>query len=167
MIFWEISSEYSIYANREFFFHMLDSKFFLNKNWAYTLFLLNLNLPCYTCNLKRVLKKSIICLSIAVISLLTVNNALFIHSHRLPDGSIVTHAHPFKKSSDTDPFKSHRHNQGEYMLIQLLKILLVFVGFLLVVFLIPFSHSHISCERIIYGIFIVSHTESRAPPCNL
>jgi len=32
------------------------------------------------------------------------------HSHMLPDGKVVTHSHPFHKSGENVPEKSHSHS---------------------------------------------------------
>ena len=44
-----------------------------------------------------------------------INRALFLHEHRTADGIIFIHAHPYNKSSDTAPFKSHHHSRAEYV----------------------------------------------------
>jgi len=47
-------------------------------------------------------------------SLLILNTAVFIHSHRLADGTIITHAHPFQKSKESNqPYKTHHHNNTD------------------------------------------------------
>ncbi|MFW5706213.1 MAG: hypothetical protein ACOCX8_04335 [Bacteroidota bacterium] len=49
------------------------------------------------------------------ILMITLNQAMFMHTHRLPDGSVVTHAHPFKRSADQGtPHESHSHTQVEF-----------------------------------------------------
>ena len=45
------------------------------------------------------------------------SKALYQHTHKLADGSVVTHAHPFNKSSDNSPFKSHNHRSFEYFIL--------------------------------------------------
>lgn len=53
----------------------------------------------------------------------TITNALYLHSHRLPDGSVITHAHPFNKTQDKSPYKHHRHTQVELFLLNHLQLL--------------------------------------------
>lgn len=53
----------------------------------------------------------------------TITNALYLHSHRLPDGSVITHAHPFNKTQDKSPYKHHRHTQVELFLLSHLHLL--------------------------------------------
>ncbi|CCH56079.1 hypothetical protein BN8_05389 [Fibrisoma limi BUZ 3] len=45
------------------------------------------------------------------IAILT-NGVVFRHAHRLADGTIITHAHPFKPSPSSQ-FPSHSHTQQE------------------------------------------------------
>lgn len=52
-----------------------------------------------------------------------VNIACYSHTHRLADGSIVTHAHPYSKSTDNQPFKSHHHTKAEFIIINALSLL--------------------------------------------
>ena len=41
-----------------------------------------------------------------------VNGVVFRHAHRLADGSIICHAHPYKSSPGTQ-FPSHAHSRDE------------------------------------------------------
>jgi len=59
----------------------------------------------------------------AVIFLSYVNKAVFTHSHVLPDGRIIVHAHPYlkhqdeKKGGEREPVNSHHHTPGQYCLL--------------------------------------------------
>lgn len=55
---------------------------------------------------------SYLCLSILLLQI--VNKSIYIHSHRLANGMLVMHAHPFNKQKDNAPFKSHKHTNLEY-----------------------------------------------------
>lgn len=66
-------------------------------------------------------------LGICIIGMLVINNIIFLHSHKLPNGYIIIHAHPFNKSKDTAPFKMHHHSHSEFFLIHNIHILF-FVG---------------------------------------
>ena len=46
------------------------------------------------------------------------SKALYQHAHKLADGSVVTHAHPFNKSNDNSPFKKHQHASFEYYILE-------------------------------------------------
>ncbi len=67
---------------------------------------------------KSITVKATSYLLIGLIALLIANKAIYIHTHKLPNGTIVVHAHPFNKSCDTEPFKSHKHTKGELYFFQ-------------------------------------------------
>ena len=50
---------------------------------------------------------------IVIVGIHSLNSLIYTHSHKLDDGTVITHAHPFSKSSDTDPYKSHEHSSEE------------------------------------------------------
>ena len=54
---------------------------------------------------------------------LLLNQALYTHTHVLPNGSIVSHAHPFNKSQESQGGSSHQHSTLEFFLLQNLQIL--------------------------------------------
>jgi len=62
---------------------------------------------------KEIINRSFAWLLIISMGMLVVNKALFFHEHRLADGTIVTHAHPYDKSSDPEPYKAHHHSKTE------------------------------------------------------
>jgi hypothetical protein len=45
------------------------------------------------------------------------NRALYFHSHKEADGTIVCHAHPYNKSSDSAPLKKHHHSKFQFALL--------------------------------------------------
>ncbi len=47
------------------------------------------------------------------------NAAFFLHTHRIADGKIIVHAHPFNKNSEKKlPDTQHQHNKIELQVIQ-------------------------------------------------
>lgn len=62
---------------------------------------------------QNIIIKSVVCLLIVLMTLLVVNNALFTHMHRFTDGTVIIHAHPYNKTADKKPFKTHHHTQKE------------------------------------------------------
>ncbi len=42
------------------------------------------------------------------------NRGVYLHTHVLKNGLVVSHAHPFSKSSDSAPVKQHHHSNFEY-----------------------------------------------------
>ncbi len=45
-----------------------------------------------------------------VFSATLVNKALFQHSHLMPDGTVVVHAHPFERGDDSQTPENHHHD---------------------------------------------------------
>jgi len=67
----------------------------------------------------RITIKYTACLAIGIMGLLIANKALFIHTHKLEDGRIVVHAHPYNKSGDSEsPYKNHSHTKLELLFYQ-------------------------------------------------
>ena len=76
-------------------------------------------------------KRLIVILIIAVMGALTINNIAYIHVHVLPDGTMVTHAHPFNKKTETEQGTSHTHSQLGFLFFQHLQVLfLILAGIL-------------------------------------
>jgi len=104
---------------------------------------------------------------IAVFSII-VNNSIFIHTHILPDGRIVEHAHPYNSSDkNSDSKQNHHHTKQEFLLLDSIYHLLKRTHFIFVVILFFFS---IVCEHLIlkfktsYSASIKKIKLSRAPP---
>jgi hypothetical protein len=51
--------------------------------------------------------------------MMTLNNIVFRHAHRLADGRIITHAHPFKPVGDS-PVQPHSHTATELFWLDML-----------------------------------------------
>ena len=64
-----------------------------------------------------------ICLGILFLNI--TNNSVYLHSHKLPNGEIVIHAHPFDQHQDKNPIKTHKHSNIEFLIHQNLNIFLV------------------------------------------
>ncbi|MFO7924818.1 MAG: hypothetical protein R6U58_14125 [Bacteroidales bacterium] len=67
--------------------------------------------------MKRLLSFVLILFTLALFS----NNAVNWHYHRLSNGVIVEHAHPYNKaaSSPGAPFENHHHSDVEYLILNL------------------------------------------------
>jgi hypothetical protein len=47
-----------------------------------------------------------------------LNQAMFVHTHHLPDGTTVVHAHPFDTEKENDDrANQHQHTKIEYVLL--------------------------------------------------
>jgi hypothetical protein len=75
---------------------------------------------------------------IVVVGLHSFNSFFNTHSHKLADGTIITHAHPYDHSSDSSPFKTHQHTATELVflanLIHFLPAMVFFVVGLIIVY---------------------------------
>ena len=74
------------------------------------------------------LKRTLSILLIVIMAALMINRILYTHIHVLPDGSVVTHAHPFSKSTEGNSRSSHQHSNTELFLLDQLDILMLFVS---------------------------------------
>ena len=114
--------------------------------------------------LKNILFKISFAILFSIIALLITNNALFLHSHYLIDGTVITHAHPFKKSADSGPYRSHNHTNAELILLENLQLLFYIVS-------IPFIASSFlkdsfvdSSKRWLLPESLIIPHQGRAPP---
>ncbi|MBN1199096.1 MAG: hypothetical protein JXA23_07075 [Bacteroidales bacterium] len=73
--------------------------------------------------MKRITTRSVVFLVILSLMGLLVTNALYLHTHKLPDGTMVIHAHPFNKTQDPSPVKQHQHSSVEFITLSHLQIL--------------------------------------------
>lgn len=69
-------------------------------------------------------------LGLSIIGLLIINKVAFVHSHKLPDGTLITHCHPFNKN-DTSPFKHHHHSNATLFLLYNLQLFSFAAGLIL------------------------------------
>ena len=101
---------------------------------------------------------------IGVIGMLVVNKIVFSHVHKLSDGTIIEHAHPFNKSADSKPFKSHHHSRAELLLFENLNILFLVLLLVLPLFLFIKRVQKSLDSEIEYIPTCISSKNSRAPP---
>ncbi|MDF1575570.1 MAG: hypothetical protein P1P86_10320 [Bacteroidales bacterium] len=64
-------------------------------------------------------------LMVLIMSFVIVNRALYIHIHLMPNGSLVSHAHPFSKTADDHKAKDHQHSSLELFLLDQLDIITI------------------------------------------
>ncbi len=101
-----------------------------------------------------------------VMLLLIVNSAVFLHVHKLENGIVVVHAHPFDKSADSAPIKKHHHKNFQYLFLQQLN-LLFFVALAIIVLLSSAVKAYEYNETRVchYLSGFISPKLGRAPPC--
>ena len=101
---------------------------------------------------------------IFAVGFLLLNKAVYSHTHKLEDGTTIQHAHPFKKSTDNQPFKSHTHNESDLLIIQQLNNFFFTIAFLFAL-IISFSKNVLafsSEEKISPALIQVK--QGRSPP---
>jgi hypothetical protein len=62
---------------------------------------------------RNIVVSSVVFLLVGLMSMLVVNKVLFTHLHRYADGTVILHAHPYNKTTDKKPFKTHPHTRKE------------------------------------------------------
>ncbi len=63
-----------------------------------------------------------------VMTILVFNNTVYTHVHVMPDGSLVTHAHPFQKGEDSGQGTGHQHSSSIYFLLDHFQILFFLIA---------------------------------------
>ena len=72
-------------------------------------------------NFARKIKIYLIAILLPAIAWIIINSFINGHYHRLPNGEIIYHAHPYDKHQDENlPIKSHHHTKIEYILLCLI-----------------------------------------------
>lgn len=71
--------------------------------------------------------KAIAYLMIGMMGMLVVNKAMFMHVHKLADEIVITHSHPYDKTNDSKPYKSHHHTKTEFLFLNSFEILFLVV----------------------------------------
>ena len=109
-------------------------------------------------------KKLITLFMIGLIGMLIVNKIVFTHIHKLNDGTIVEHAHPYNKSDDSAPFKTHHHSNAEFLFFQNLNILFL-IAFITLCMTFSVKRKRNSFHLILeYTLSYIHLQKERAPP---
>jgi len=101
---------------------------------------------------------------IGIMVMLIANKSIFMHSHKLVDGTVIFHSHPYDRSNDSNPDKTHQHTKTEFLFFQNIEIL--FSLFFLTGVFIPFAQKtyfyfHITSS---YDSACIIIHKGRAPP---
>ncbi len=103
-------------------------------------------------------------LIIGMMGALIVNKSIYLHTHKLADGTVVLHAHPYNKSGDSKPFKSHHHSDTQLLFFQSIKILF-FTAFTALFFFVTLQKAVYSLYTTpSYTLAFYSPNKGRAPP---
>jgi len=106
-------------------------------------------------------------LLIAVLTTLMLNRLVYIHVHILPDGTGISHAHPFSKSHADNPDNSHQHSSLEfYLLDQLDTLILVLLAACILKPFATISRLQKSINELLLTAHVFMH-QGRAPPASM
>jgi len=99
-----------------------------------------------------------------IMVMLAINRGVFMHTHKIGDNKYISHSHPYNKSNDPEPYKSHHHTKEEFLFFQNIEILFPF--FFLVATLAPFSSKRYFYFEIKsdYKFVFFQPNRGRAPP---
>lgn len=126
----------------------------------------NLGGKSYLCRVivNKITIKAATFLVIGIMALIVANKAVFLHTHQLANGTLIAHAHPFDRSNDTNPHKSHHHTQTELVFLDSFKILYPIFLVLLAVCLSPISSRSPAVIPTQYSSACIFIYQGRAPP---
>ncbi len=112
------------------------------------------------------IKKFVVLVLIGVMGMLIANKAVFLHTHKLSNGVVIEHAHPFDKSNDSKPYKTHHHSNAAFYLFTNLEILflVLFLSFAFVLFV--KKEQFLFESKVRYNSIGKSQKKGRAPPYN-
>jgi hypothetical protein len=118
-------------------------------------------------SVKKITAKVLALLMIVVLGVMLAVNTTYYHAHKQADGTVVYHAHPYNKSEDSQPYKTHHHSKSEFWLLSHLD--KIFIAFLFAIgFLLVLKERFFPVYKIIFTKpdFSIYHHD-RAPPYKL
>lgn len=103
-----------------------------------------------------------------LVGFIILNQGLFTHTHQLVDGSLITHAHPYKQNpvEKHTPFPPHEHSTAQYLLIANFELVRNFI-LLLFVFLFIHQVKHVftkSYTPLLQKVDYLKLSPGRSPP---
>ncbi len=115
-------------------------------------------------SVKDILIKSVAILLIGFMGMMITDKAVFLHTHKLSDGTIIVHAHPYNKSTDSKPFKTHHHTNTEYLFFHSLEVLFPILFLAFVLFLLYNKTKHLFFLTTKFSCSCIFYNKGRAPP---
>lgn len=103
---------------------------------------------------------------IVVMGIHSFNSFFNTHSHRLEDGTIVVHAHPYERSSDSSPFENHHHTATELVFLASLIHFIPTIVFILVGFVQIYSKELLKGHQRLLSQHSISIPTLRGPPAH-
>ena len=113
-------------------------------------------------NIKNILSIS----AIPIVLWLYISSTINFHYHKLPDGTVICHSHPYHSEETDSPFESHHHSSITYTIIQQISVisfLLIGLAFLLIKLLYYNDLTHHFIEVFKSHFYYSSHY-LRGPP---
>lgn len=68
-------------------------------------------------------------IALLLVLMLVVNRAVYYHTHVLPDGTVVQHAHPFPVNEQNNGEANHQHSSVEFLFFA--QIMVFLIGFVM------------------------------------
>jgi len=115
-------------------------------------------------SIRHTAKKQIVYLIIVLMGLMIINKAVFLHSHVLADGTVISHAHPYQSTDDSKPFQSHHHTNAAFFLFDTIQLLFNSIPFGLIFFIPNFRTKVFFSGITQIAPEYFSSTRNRAPP---
>ncbi|MCF8360985.1 MAG: hypothetical protein K9G70_00035 [Prolixibacteraceae bacterium] len=109
-------------------------------------------------------KQIVVALFTFLIGFVILNDVNNMHVHRLENGKMVIHAHPFNKSQDSAPVKNHHHSTFDFLQIQQIQVLFwaVFITFSFHKILL--KEYKADTYKSFKNLCFINHQRDRAPP---
>lgn len=103
-------------------------------------------------------------LSLCILLLNIANKSLYIHSHQLENGEIVTHAHPFDQQDDNHPIKSHKHTSLEYLVLSAFDIFTLSIILSAIIAIIVITSNKIYFSKTLIKQYYFHYKQNKSPP---
>ncbi len=114
---------------------------------------------------KNIIQNRLFALLFLVITgMLVANKGIFMHAHKLEDGTVIFHSHPYNKSNDASPVKTHHHSKAEFCFFHNTEILFFLTFLAVTLFLLPEKRKFITHFHLIFTPAYIHFKKSRAPP---
>jgi len=94
-------------------------------------------------------------------------NTFWLHTHVTTDGNTYIHAHPFDKSTDNAPVKSHQHSKTDYFVLDQSGFLLAIISLSILLFLFRKYKKLPVFAPIYIKEFLLLTRPGRAPPLSV
>ena len=108
---------------------------------------------------------TIISIVLCILFILQIaNRTVYFHSHKLENGQIISHAHPYNKSSDSTPFKKHHHSDNEIIILAQLEVLLLLSFVLFALFIVSQYKHYVKQSIKRYSLGLLPGVPGRSPP---